>query len=180
MPRIFIALAIPPETRAHLSAVQGGIAGARWVPTENFHVTLRFIGEMTNPEVDDLIDTLSTIDGPPFELRLEGVGCFESKGRARSVWVGVDTSPALLALQSKVSRAVTAAGFSTRERRYHPHVTLARFSNLPVDRLGDFLTRQAGFHAEPFPVDAINIYESLTGRNGSVYRPVYEISFSSP
>ena len=180
MPRIFVALDLPEQARMALSLIQSGVAGARWVPAENFHVTLCFLGELTHPAVDDLIEIASSIEGSRFCLRLSGVGYFASRDRARSIWAGVESDRALLALQARLSRALITAGLARRERRYRPHVTLARFSGLPVDRLRSFLQYQAGFRAAPFAVERFTIFESLTGRRGAVYRPVHQIAFAPP
>ncbi len=172
MPRLFVALAVPEPARNSLSTIQGGIEGARWVAPDNFHVTLRFIGEINNPQTDDVIDSLAGVRARSFELELAGVGCFQSRGRVRSVWAGITLNDGLLALQRKVSRAVADSGFPTRERNFHPHVTLARCKDIGPTQIRDFLETRAMFRADLFSVQTITLFESLLGSGSPVYRPV--------
>ncbi|MDA0341622.1 MAG: RNA 2',3'-cyclic phosphodiesterase [Proteobacteria bacterium] len=97
MKRLFIALEMPEPIRERLAGMIGGIAGARWVDPANFHLTLRFIGEVDGDTAQYIADGLSSLRVASFDLALEGVDLFESRGRVRAIWVGVKPNPALAA-----------------------------------------------------------------------------------
>ncbi|MDE1996394.1 MAG: RNA 2',3'-cyclic phosphodiesterase, partial [Rhizobiaceae bacterium] len=88
MPRLFTALEIPRNAAMSLSLLRGGLPGARWIDVENYHITLRFIGDVDGRTADEIVERLDRIDRPEFQLRLEGIGSFGSK-KPHSVWAGV-------------------------------------------------------------------------------------------
>ena len=110
MIRLFVALALPPAIKDQLADLSGGIPGARWVPPENYHLTLRFIGEVESWQAQDVDDALANIRARPFELSLRGLGTFEKAGRISALWVGVEKTEALAFLQAKVETALQRVG----------------------------------------------------------------------
>ncbi len=176
MRRLFVALAMPDAVRARLSEMLCGIPGARWVNPENLHLTLRFIGEVDGGAAEEIADSLSRLQAPAFDLTLEGLGHFESRGRLRALWVGVRPEPALTALQRKVENAVVAAGLPPESRKFKPHVTLARFSGTPLIEAGRYVEANAAIRLAPFPVTEVVLFESRLGRGGPAYFPELEIS----
>jgi len=84
MPRLFTALEIPRDAALGLSLLRGGLSGARWIDVENYHITLRFIGDVDGPTADELIHALDRIKRPQFNLSLIGMGSFGSKNPTRS------------------------------------------------------------------------------------------------
>jgi 2'-5' RNA ligase len=175
MKRLFIALEMPEPLRERLAGMMGGITGARWVDPTNFHLTLRFIGEVDGDIAQDIADGLSSLRVASFDLALEGVDRFESRGRVRAVWVGVKLNPALAALQRKIEILVAAAGIVPERRKFKPHVTLARFSNIPVTEVGPYLAVHGSFRTEPVPVQSVILFESILGRAGPTYHPELEV-----
>ena len=111
--RLFVALDLPWELKQRLALLSGGIPGARWVGTENFHLTLRFMGEVHPIQAEEIDHTLAAIRAPAFDLSLAGVGVFgkgDAKGeRAAALWAGVDRNPALDHLQTKIETALRRA-----------------------------------------------------------------------
>ncbi|MGK9165706.1 RNA 2',3'-cyclic phosphodiesterase [Inquilinus limosus] len=169
MLRLFVAIAIPAALRPRLSMLQGGVPGARWTDPADFHLTLRFIGEVDTLEAEEIDEALHAIAAPGFSLALDGVGQFGSRRAASTLWAGVATEPALHFLHAKVDRALVAAGQPPDDRAYAPHVTLARLRDAPVERIGRWLQEHGLFRADPFPVDAFHLYQSHVGREGAVY-----------
>ncbi|MCY4190957.1 MAG: RNA 2',3'-cyclic phosphodiesterase [Rhodospirillaceae bacterium] len=169
MIRLFVGLKLPDDLRDVLSIMERGIPGARWVASDNFHVTLRFIGDVAEHEAEDIDSSLRAIRARNFPLTLTGVGHFGKLRSARSIWTGVHANPALKHLQAKVESAIVRAGFATEKRRFKPHVTLARIKGETGHHLANFLSEHGDFRAPPFPVTAFHLYQSHLGRNGAAY-----------
>lgn len=172
MTRVFVALELPETIRDRLALLGGGVPGARWVDRENLHLTLRFIGEVDNGCLHDIDEALATIAAPAFEVALDGVGQFGTGARSRILWAGVERNQALGHLHAKIESALVRCGLPPEERRYSPHVTLARLKEAPRDRVGRFIADRGLFRAGPFPVDGFTLFQSLLGRSGATYVPL--------
>ena len=98
MPRLFVALEVPRNAAMSLSLLRGGLPGARWIDVENFHITLRFIGDIDGRTADEVVDRLDRIERPEFQLALSGIGSFGSK-KPHSVFAGVTQAPEMYALR---------------------------------------------------------------------------------
>lgn len=173
MARLFVSLRPPAPVRDALLAAQGGVEGARWQDDEQLHLTLRFVGEMDPRTGDDLAAALSAICAPDFRLAVRGVGHFERKGRAHTLWAGVAPSAPLGALQRKIECACQAAGLEPEPRKFAPHVTLARLGG-GASGAGEWLARNGALTAPEWPVASFRLYESRLGSGGSVYVPLAE------
>jgi 2'-5' RNA ligase len=175
--RLFVALAIPDAVAQRLFLLQAGIPGARWQTREQLHLTLRFIGEVDGREANDIDDALSAIASPRFPLALKGVGEFGGK-KPHAVWAGVDDAQAVGHLHRKVDSALQRIGIAADERKFTPHVTLARLRAAPVGKVMDWLSDHALFASTPFEVASFALYSSTLTPNGSIYVPerVYALS----
>lgn len=171
MIRLFVAIDLPETVRARLATLRAGVPGARWVDAENFHLTLRFIGEVDNRTADDIDGALSTVRVPRFDLWLRDVGVFGRGRGARALWVGVDANEILLRLQGKVENAICAAGLARETRKFTPHVTLARLRDVSTSRLQRFMTEHSGFAAGPIPVGRFTLYSSFLSSSGAIHTP---------
>jgi RNA 2',3'-cyclic 3'-phosphodiesterase len=172
MIRLFAALDFPPEIRDRLAALGGGVPGARWIEPDGLHLTLCFAGDVPEDQGADLMEALDEVRVPPFSLTLDGVGVFGSERNARILWAGVERSEALLLLQGRVEAAAARSGVPVENRKFVPHVTLARLTRAPGDRVGRFVEERGLFHAGPFAVERFVLYQSLLGKGGSVYHPL--------
>jgi 2'-5' RNA ligase len=168
MLRLFVGIEFPPELKLRLSLLQSGIAGARWIDPGNFHLTLRFIGEVNESTAADVDEALLRLKARPFSVQLAGVGVFGGD-KLRQLWVGVEREPALSTLQGKIELALIRAGLPPEPRKYVPHVTLARLRDPRRGELQEFLAAHATFRAEPLQVDRFNLIASYLTKAGSVY-----------
>jgi 2'-5' RNA ligase len=168
MLRLFVGIEFPPELRLQLSLLQSGVGGARWVDPGNFHLTLRFIGEVDEGEAADIDEALLRLKARRFTLQLAGVGLF-GNGKPRQLWVGVEREPALATLQGKIEQALMRIGLPPEQRKFSPHVTLARLREPRRDDLQHFLAAHALFRALPLPVEAFSLIASFPTKAGSVY-----------
>ncbi|MEC9368970.1 MAG: RNA 2',3'-cyclic phosphodiesterase, partial [Pseudomonadota bacterium] len=104
MPRLFSGIEIPASLAERLSGLRAPLPGARWVEPENYHITLRFIGDVDDLTAREFAANLSRISLSPFELRLDGLGSF-GRGKPHAIWAGVSRSDALETLQRASERA---------------------------------------------------------------------------
>lgn len=132
MPRLFIALPLDESVTDNLARVgtAANVRGARWVPPENMHLTLAFLGDVEERRLPELEETLFAATAEvtePLRLRIQGIGAFPDERAARTLWAGLDGDvPQLIELQKRVAQALKARGFDFDQRRFRPHVTLAR------------------------------------------------------
>lgn len=170
--RLFVGIELPPALCAELAALQGGLRGARWVAPENLHLTLRFIGEVDRRQANEIADELGALRAPRFDLRLADAGTFGSGRRPRALWVGVAPAPALADLKKRVDAACARAGLGPDDRRFAPHVTIARLGG----RIADAAAQRAGEIAAVahggFAVEEVVLFESLAGADGPHYERV--------
>lgn len=180
MIRLFVALDFPPEVRERLAGLQGGVPGARWSEPDTLHLTLRFIGEVPENQGQDIDAALAGIDAAPFPLTLDGVGSFGHGRGARVLWAGVEHSTALAHLAAKVESALVRAGLPADERKFTPHVTLARLRDANAERVVRFLSERGFFRAGPMLMDHFVLYRSHLGKGGSVYEPLAAYPLAAP
>lgn len=180
MIRLFVALRFPDEVRRSLAALCAGVPGARWSNPDQFHLTLRFIGEVDGRTARAIGEELGSIVVPSFDLQLFGVGTFGDKRKANSLWAGVRPPPTLNRLQDKVDNAVLRAGLPPDRRKFMPHVTLARLNNAPFERVGAFLSHHALYSAPDCHIDRFVLYSSFLSSSGAIYTPehVYRVDGS--
>ncbi len=170
MPRLFVAIDFPEAVRDRLATLAGGVPGARWVPSEQFHLTLRFIGEVDHGQLDDIVEALAGIEAREFPVRIKGVGHFPPRGAPRVLWAGIEDGDGPARLHGKIEAALARLGVAPDRRKFFPHVTLARLRDAPLGRVRDFLARHADFASEPVAVSAFHLYSSLLGAGGAVHR----------
>lgn len=177
--RLFVALDLPWELRQRLGMLAGGgIPGARWVAPENYHLTLRFIGEMPGYRAEEIDQALAGLKARGFALTLAGVGTFSKGGRGVSLWVGVERNPSLDHLQSKIETALQRCGLEPERRRFAPHVTLARLDNAPEAKLAGFVQANNLFRSQPVPVEHFTLFSSRLGKDQAVYTPEVEYALA--
>ncbi|MGH6791858.1 MAG: RNA 2',3'-cyclic phosphodiesterase [Methyloceanibacter sp.] len=168
MPRLFSAIELPQNIAARLTLLRAGLTGARWIDPENYHLTLRFIGDVDGVTARDFTHALGGIDAAPFELRLNGIGSFGGR-KPRAIFAGITPSDALDTLQRANERAARDVGLPPEGRNFTPHVTLARLRRARADAVAAYLERQGGIAAEPFMVSRFVLYSSRNSVGGGPY-----------
>ncbi len=168
MPRLFTALEIPRNAAMSLSLLRGGLPGARWIDVENYHITLRFIGDIDNRTADEVVNRLDRIDRPEFQVNLTGIGSFGSK-KPHSVWAGVSPSAEMTALQGEVERICQRLGLPPDPRKFTPHVTLARLRNSRLDDVVHYLSGRGDFRTSPFTIGRFVLMSSKESVGGGPY-----------
>ncbi|WP_421990176.1 RNA 2',3'-cyclic phosphodiesterase [Roseococcus sp.] len=177
--RLFVALDLPQEVKIRLSAMCGGIPGVRWVKPENYHLTLRFIGEVPGYMAEELDIALASIRAKPFELSLSGLGTFEKSGRVQSLHVAAERTPGLAHLQAKIETAMQRAGLPPERKKFAPHVTLARSDGSSLNKLAGFVQAHNLFRSEPVMVEHFVLFSSRLGKEQAVYTPEVEYALAA-
>ena len=172
--RIFVAVPLPGDIRTALSGLCGGIAGTRWIEPDNMHITLRFAGEISRAEAEDLHLELATIRFPEFEIGLSGIGTFERRGHVHMLWVGFEFAQTLIELRDRVEAAAVRSGLSPNPRKFKPHITLCRFKSYSMPDIGPYLEMNNAFSTPPFLVDRFTLYQSRLGHGGARYEVLHE------
>jgi len=168
--RLFVAIDLPDEARQSVTEICRGVPGVRWLPPDQFHLTLRFIGEVDDTVAAAIRGGLAEIILPPFTLSLQGAGCFPSPRRPRILWVGLTGGEPLIRLQHRIEAAVVKVGIPAEERPFSPHITLARLREHHEGLIAPFLERNASFHCGPFTVDAFHLYSSVLTAKGAIHQ----------
>ena len=169
--RLFVALELPWPLRERLAGLATGIMGARWVPRENMHLTLRFVGEVPNWRAEEIDLALHGIRGT--RLSVGHLGC----------WVVRESWPrdGALGRRGAVIRARASAGedrdgaaarrAGARAAPFHPHVTLARLDQPANDKITGFVQRNNLFRAEAFSVERFTLFSSQLGKESRSIPP---------
>ena len=179
MPRLFVALDPPDEVKDALDRLCEGLPGIRWSDPSQFHLTLRFIGEVEQGTFYEIGEALANVSHAPFELALKGLGQFPPRGAPHTLWVGIDDpAGALATLRRRIERTLGEVGLEPERRKFTPHVTLGRFRGPPTEeRLASYLFRRNLFRSERFPVSSFGLYASQLRPEGSLYTLEAEYDF---
>lgn len=168
MPRLFTALELPSQIAFTLSLLRGGLPGARWIDPENYHVTLRFVGDIDEPTADEIAGRLARVVRPSFNVEIEGLGAFGSR-RPHAVFAGVKNSPALKELQAEQERIMQRVGLEPERRKFTPHVTLARLKGASASDVAAYLALRGDFRTPAFPVGRFVLLSSRASKGGGPY-----------
>jgi 2'-5' RNA ligase len=168
MPRIFTGLEIPDDIRQSLSMLRGGLPGARWIDPENYHLTLRFIGDVDDTMAREVIFMLGQVRRGGFELQLDGVSSFGGR-KPRAVVATVAPSSAVMELQAEHERLMQRIGIEPEGRKFTPHVTLARLRDTSSRAVADYLSARGAFRSAPFLVSNFVLFSSRASVGGGPY-----------
>lgn len=168
MPRLFTGVEVPPDVGERLSLLRGGLAGARWIDRENYHITLRFIGDVDMVAAEAMAEALTRVRRRPFQLRVAGIRPLGTR-KPHAVVAAVEGSQALLELQAEHERIAQRVGLPPEGRKYTPHITLARLRNGSDRDLADYLSLRGGFAAGPFEVDRFVLFSARDSVGGGPY-----------
>ena len=169
MPRLFTGLEVPYDVQLALSLKRGGLAGARWIDPENYHITLRFIGDVDNHVADEVsseLDRLGTAES--FRIRLSHLGSFGGD-KPRALYAGVENNATLQRLQAAQERVMQRLGLEPDGRKFVPHVSLARLRGAAAADLARFMAFAGRFEPLEFPVERFVLFSSRDSVGGGPY-----------
>ncbi len=168
MPRLFTGLDIPRMLRDDLALMKGSLAQARWSEPDDYHLTLRFIGDVEAGLAREIDLTLAAIRQPPFTLTLDALDCLGGD-KPHSLVVRAQASPALLDLQGAIERRLQRIGLPAEPRKFVPHVTLARINGMSARSVADYLAARGLFRSRGFEANAFVLFSARALTGGGPY-----------
>ena len=168
MPRLFTALEIPFSVSQNLASLRGGLSGARWIDSENYHVTLRFIGDVDERVAHDVAHALDGIRRSAFTVTLDQLASFGGD-KPRAIVARARPEPALLELQAEQERLLRRLGAPPEPRKYIPHVTLARLRGSAPSAVAAYLGARGYFPSLKFEATRFVLYSSRDSVGGGPY-----------
>jgi RNA 2',3'-cyclic 3'-phosphodiesterase len=168
VPRLFTGLELPDTVVGQLTLLRGGVVGARWVEPQDYHITLRFVGDVDGGVARDIAETLSDTRRPKIPVRFEGLSWFGGD-KPRALVVKVKPEPALMDLQAEQERRLRRIGVEPETRKYTPHVTLARLRGVAQAAVADYLATRGALLTESFTAERFVLYSARNGSGGGPY-----------
>lgn len=168
MPRLFTCLEIPSDLALDLSMLRGGLSGARWVEAGDYHLTLRFIGDIDAATARDISGALEQIKRPPFIVTLEGLGSFGGD-RPRAIIAKAKPVPPLVELQAEQERLMRRIGIPPEQRKFTPHITLARLRDASSGAVAAYLAARGFFSSRRFEAKRFVLFSSRASTGGGPY-----------
>ena len=179
MPRLFIGLEVPAHIRAILSMKQAGIPKMRWIDPADFHITLRFIGDVPIRQADDIVEVLSRRIWNKPHISLGEIKCFGGS-KPSSIYASVRANQELIDLTASQERAMQRLGLPPDSRRFTPHVTIGRCKKCPPEAIARYLSH----HGEAWPgldytPTRFALYSARESRGGGPYKIEQTWSFGN-
>jgi RNA 2',3'-cyclic 3'-phosphodiesterase len=168
MPRLFTGLELPAAVAGQLALMHGGVAGARWLEPEGYHITLRFIGDIDAHAARDIDEALSDIRRLKAPVRFEELSWFGGD-KPRAIVAKVKPEPALMDLQAEQERRLRRIGIEPETRKYTPHVTLARMRGAGQASVANYLAERGVLIADSFVAERFVLYSAREGSGGGPY-----------
>lgn len=169
MPRLFTGIEIPPEIGLALSRYRGGLPGARWIDPENYHITLRFIGDIDERTADDVFSVLGDARRrQPLTIVIDGLDMFGGD-KPRTVFARASGNGALNEVQAEQERLIRQVGLAPERRKFVPHVTLARLRDASPLDVADYFSTRGHFPKLTFTAHRFVLYSSRDSVGGGPY-----------
>ena len=190
--RLFIGIELPDVLKNTVAAVASRVrediaraapdAQIRWIPPANLHITVWFLGEVREPRVEPLVDSLTTpLDARSFTLRIGGGGAFPQSGPPRAIWLGLTAGrDGLIEVYEQLGGRLVPLGFAPEARPYSPHLTIARVKEArPRDAralrgpLGEVAADVGACE-----VECATLFVSRPTRTGAEYEPLSRVQLA--
>ncbi len=168
MPRLFAGLEIPSEISDRLALIRSGLKKARWIEPTDYHVTLRFFGEIDAGLASDIGTLFSALHKPVLSLAIDGLDAFGGT-KPRAIFARIKANPQLDVLQNSIEKLAQRAGCAPETRKFTPHITLARVNGISSTAIAGWLANNGDFTSKLFPIDSFAIFSARPSRGGGPY-----------
>ncbi len=149
---------------------------ASWVKKENYHITFKFLGEITQSRIERVDKIISKIrPKSAFEIKLTHCGVFPSIEKPRVLWLGIEENPEIVNTFNQIDSSLVKAGFEKEKRKFVPHITLARIKYAIPQNVNDFIqnmNKKLKEISQPVKIGGIILYKSVLSPQGSIYTPI--------
>ena len=174
--RTFVALELPEQFKDETAGVArqlSAVIDARYIPRENYHITLAFLGETTEAQVRDAIDALEEVvsAATPIPLLPDGIGKF-GKSHNATLWLGIAKAPELIEFAERLRQALNERGIDFDEKAFLPHITLARHADIPKTQLPQLLFPQEAV------ANKVTLFKSTLAKDGATYKPLHTVKLN--
>jgi len=170
--RLFVAIELPDEVKRQLAGLRRDIAGVRWVAPEQLHLTMLFLGDLTEETTQQLSAAFSSIRIEPFELEISRTGCFPNTRAPRVLWVGVMPQPELARLAERIKAAAESCSIVLEKRSFSPHITLARVKQPGAGAVSGFLNQIICNKFPTIHVHQFVLFQSCLTQQCAIHIPV--------
>jgi 2'-5' RNA ligase len=168
LPRLFTGLEVPADIASELAMLRGGISGARWIDAENYHITLRFVGDVDERIAGDVAETLGEIRRAAFSVALDGLSWFGAD-KPRAIVARVKPTSALVELQADHERRLRRIGLEPESRKFTPHITLARLRSASTLAVADYLSTRGYLPTLQFEATRFVLFSARESTGGGPY-----------
>jgi 2'-5' RNA ligase len=168
MPRLFTGIEVPEPLARELALMRGGLSGARWVEPEDFHITLRFLGDIDEGLAREVYLELWRVRREPIPVTLGELSFFGGE-RPRALIVKVQPSAELIDLQAEHERIMRRIGLAPETRKFTPHVTLARLRGTSSLAVADYLSLRGLAPRGRYLAEQFVVYSSRDSVGGGPY-----------
>jgi len=165
---LFTGLEVPRDVADALATQRGGLPGARWIDPDNYHLTLRFIGDIDDAMAREIAFMLGQVKRRGFDVRFDSLSSFGGR-RPRAVIAALAPTPPLIELQAEHERIMQRVGLEPEGRKFSPHVTLARLRDSSSREVADYLAARAPLNFLSFPVSRFVLFSSRASVGGGPY-----------
>ena len=182
MARLFTGIFPPDDVVSEILTLRESALDldVRWMPPENLHATLVFIGSVSDDDISVVSDALRSVRFEPFDVAVKGVGAFPKPRAARVLWAGIAPTGSIQSLYVSVNEALATVppGREETARDYHPHVTVARPKGRRRVDVRSWIERGADFSTRTFRVESFALVRSRTKPQGAEYTVIGRFSRS--
>lgn len=169
MIRIFTAIELPEDIKDSLTSLKTKIKGAKWVDRAQMHLTLSFIGEVSEHVLKEIKNELESLELNSFKIKLKGLGFWQSNGIPKVIWVGVDPNDNLNLLKEKIDQHLKNIGVLIDKKKYIPHITLARVRGGNLKDLAQMAEGHSLFETREFSVNEFILFSSKLTSKGAIH-----------
>lgn len=175
--RVFLGLEIASTLKRQLLTVKTPLPGARWQSAQQMHITLLFLGSVTDRELDQLPKQVGSLELAPMDLKVTGLGYFGSRKHPKVLWAGVEPVEPLAQLRDALAERLEPLAPEAQTEAFQPHITLARFKGCTRE-LNTLLEQHKDFKAGEFHVDQVTLFESHLNTTGPSYEILHRFSLA--
>ncbi len=174
--RTFIAVEIPEDLKSklmHISGIleRGGLIKGTFVSKENFHLTLKFLGDLPGEDLEKITNKLNGINFKKFEAKVDKIGVFPSEEYVKVVWIGV-ISPELESLSKKINESLSEIGFPQDVGKFENHLTIARVKSIVNKASFKEKLKNLNVKNEKFSIENFHLIKSELTPKGPIYRKI--------